>query len=308
MSLDHLAAMAIFAKVVETNSFTAAARALGSSKSAVSKQVAALEDRLGARLLNRTTRRLALTEIGVAFYDRCSRLVAEAEEAELEVTRMTAEPRGELRINAPYSFGINHVAPRLGGFLAAHPAVSIDLTLDDRYVDLVADGYDLAIRIGNLSDSSLIARKLGMTRVLLVAAPEYWAKHGMPKTPRDLANHECLIYSYRRMGNLWQFGNEAVRVSGRMHANNGDVLRQVAVAGHGVVIMPSFIIWEDLLAGRLVPALPGHEPPPLGIYAVYPHSRHLSAKVRAFVDYLVAEFGELRAYWEVDLPAPAQAG
>jgi DNA-binding transcriptional LysR family regulator len=308
MSLDHLAAMAIFAKVVETNSFTAAARALGISKSAVSKQVAALEDRLGARLLNRTTRRLALTEIGVAFYDRCSRLVAEAEEAELEVTRMTAEPRGELRINAPYSFGINHVAPRLGGFLAAHPAVSIDLTLDDRYVDLVADGYDLAIRIGNLSDSSLIARKLGMTRVLLVAAPEYWAKHGMPKTPRDLANHECLIYSYRRMGNLWQFGNEAVRVSGRMHANNGDVLRQVAVAGHGVVIMPSFIIWEDLLAGRLVPALPGHEPPPLGIYAVYPHSRHLSAKVRAFVDYLVAEFGELRAYWEVDLPAPAQAG
>src|SRR5690606_19811493 len=204
--------------------------------------------------------------------------------------------------------GINHVAPRLGGFLAAHPAVSIDLTLDDRYVDLVADGYDLAIRIGNLSDSSLIARKLGMTRVLLVAAPEYWAKHGMPKTPRDLANHECLIYSYRRMGNLWQFGNDAVRVSGRMHANNGDVLRQVAVAGHGVVIMPSFIIWEDLLAGRLVPALPGHEPPPLGIYAVYPHSRHLSAKVRAFVDYLVAEFGELRAYWEVDLPAPAQAG
>jgi DNA-binding transcriptional LysR family regulator len=297
MSLDHLAAMAIFAKVVETKSFTAAARDLGISKSAVSKQVSGLEDRLGARLLNRTTRRLALTEIGAAFYDRCSRLVAEAEEAELEVTRMTAEPRGELKVNVPFSFGISHVAPKLCGFLQQHPGVSLDITLDDRYVDLVADGYDLAIRIGNLADSSLIARKLATTRVLLVASPEYWAKRGMPQAPRDLANHECLIYSYRRMGNVWQFGTETVRVSGRVQANNGDVLRQAAVAGHGVVVSPSFIVWEDMQAGRLVPALEAYEPPPLGIYAVYPHSRHLSAKVRAFVDYLAAQYGE-QPYWE----------
>lgn len=308
MSLDHLAAMAIFARVVEAKSFTAAARALGISKSAVSKQVSALEDRLGARLLNRTTRKLALTEIGAAFYDRCSRLVAEAEEAELEVTRMMAEPRGELKVNAPYSFGISHVAPRLCGFLSAHPGVSIDLTLDDRYVDLVADGYDLAIRVGNLADSSLIARKLGATRVQLVASPDYWASRGMPKAPRDLADHECLIYSYRRLGNVWQFGGETVRASGRMQANNGDVLRLVAVAGHGVAILPSFIIWEDVRAGRLVPALQGYEPPPLGIYAVYPHSRHLSAKVRAFVDYLATQYGE-RSYWETDAsPAEPQTG
>ena len=308
MSLDHLAAMAIFARVVETKSFTAAARALGISKSAVSKQISALEDRLGARLLNRTTRRLALTEIGAAFYDRCSRLVAEAEEAELEVTRMMAEPRGELKVNAPYSFGINHVAPRLASFMAANPAVCVDLTLDDRYVDLVADGYDLAIRIGNLADSSLIARKLGSTRVQLVAAPGYWARRGMPKSPHDLVDHECLIYSYRRLGTLWQLGSEAVRISGRMQANNGDVLRRVAVAGHGVALLPSFIIWEDVRAGRLVPALEGHEPSPLGIYAVYPHSRHLSAKVRAFVDYLAGQYGE-RAYWEPDAaPAEPQGG
>ncbi|MGF1625007.1 MAG: LysR family transcriptional regulator [Alphaproteobacteria bacterium] len=305
MSLSHLAAMAIFAKVVETKSFTAAARDLGISKSAVSKQISGLEDRLGARLLNRTTRRLALTEIGAAFYDRCSRLVAEAEEAELEVTRMTVEPRGELRVNAPFSFGLIHVAPKLCGFLSMHPGVSLDLTFDDRFVDLVADGYDLAIRIGNLADSSLIARKLATTRVLLVAAPAYWAARGVPASPQALADHECLIYSYRQTGNVWQFGNETVRVSGRVRANNGDALRQAAVAGHGIAVLPSFIVWEDVLAGRLVPALHAYEPLPLGIYAVYPHSRHLSAKVRAFIDYLAAQYGD-HAYWEdgSDLLAP----
>lgn len=308
MSLDHLAAMAVFAKVVETKSFTAAARELNLSKSAVSKQVSGLEDRLGARLLNRTTRRLALTEIGAAFYDRCSRLVAEAEEAELEVTRMSSEPRGELRVNVPFSFGLAHVAPILSGFVNAHPAVSLDLTLDDRFVDLIADGYDLAIRIGNLSDSSLIARKLATTQLLVVAAPDYWSRRGVPKTASDLNDHDCLLYSYQRVSNVWQFGGETVRIRGRVQANSGDVLRQVAVAGHGIAILPSFIVWQDVLAGRLIPALRGSEPAPVGIYAVYPHSRHLSAKVRAFVDYLAQQFGE-RPYWEACVAADqAQSG
>ena len=297
MSLDHLAAMAIFAKVVETKSFTAAARELGLSKSAVSKQVSALEDRLGARLLNRTTRRLALTEVGAAFYDRCSRIVAEADEAELAVTHMTAEPRGELRVNIPFSFGQRHVAPLLCEFMRTYPEVSIDVTLEDRYVDLIADGYDLAIRVGNLTDSSLIARKLASTRPLVVASPDYWAQHGKPLHPRELADHQCLIYTYQRMGNVWQFGEETVRVNGRMHANNGDVLRMAAVDGHGVAVTPDFIIWQDVREGRLEVALEDYELPPFGIYAVYPHSRHLSPKVRAFVDFLVGKYGE-HAYWE----------
>ncbi|MEZ5670361.1 MAG: LysR family transcriptional regulator [Alphaproteobacteria bacterium] len=301
MSMDNLAAMAVFAKVVEANGFSAAARDLGLSKSAVSKHVSRLEDRLGARLLNRTTRRLALTEIGEAFYERCTRLVAEAEEAELAVTRMSAEPSGMLRVNMPFSFGSLHVVPSLCGFMGAYPRVNVQVTLDDRYADLVADGYDLAIRIGELDDSSLIARRLAITRPKLVASPAYWARHGVPRVPADLSAHECLVYTYLRRGPLWRFGDQAVRIAGRLQANNGDVLRQAALAGHGVALLPSFIVWRDLHEGRLVPALEAYCEDPLGIYAIYPHSRHLSAKVRAFIDFLAARFGE-RPYWEEVTP------
>ncbi len=289
--MDNLAGMTVFARVVETNSFTEAARRLGMSKAAVSKQVSKLEERLGARLLNRTTRRLSLTEVGAAFYERCARIVAEAEEAELAVSRLNATPRGTLKIDAPVNFGMQYLAPLLPSFMLRHPELRVDMTFNDRFVDLVEEGCDLAVRIGQLPDSSLVARKLAETRSVICAAPSYWDRHGRPREPADLAGHDCFAYSYLATGNEWRLkgpaGEVAVRTSGSLTANNGDVLRQAAVGGLGVVAMPVFIVCDDLRSGRLEPVLRDYEPPTRGIYAVYPHNRHLSAKVRAFIDHLV---------------------
>ena len=289
--MDNFTGMAVFARVVEANSFTEAARRLGMSKAAVSKQVSKLEERLGARLLNRTTRRLSLTEVGAAFYERCARIVAEAEEAELAVTRLNATPRGTLRIDAPVNFGMQYLAPLLPPFMLQHPDLRVDMSFNDRFVDLVEEGCDLAVRIGQLPDSSLVARKLAETRSVICAAPSYWDRHGRPHDPSELAIHDCFAYSYLATGSEWRLqgpaGNVAVRVSGSLAANNGDVLRQAAVAGLGVVAMPVFIVCDDLRDGRLEPVLRDWEPATRGIYAVYPQNRHLSAKVRAFVDHLV---------------------
>lgn len=289
--MDNLSGMAVFAQVVEARSFTGAARRLGISKAAVSKQVSRLEERLGARLLNRTTRRLSLTEVGAGFYERCARIVADAEEAELAVTRLNETPRGTLRVDAPVNFGMQYLAPLLPPFMLANPELKVDVSFNDRFVDLVDEGHDLAIRIGQLPDSSLIARKLGESGSVICAAPAYWERHGRPSRPADLANHNCFAYSYLATGHEWRLrgpeGDVAVRVSGSLTANNGDMLRQAAVAGLGVVATPLFIACDDLRAGRLEPVLGEYEQPRRGIYAVYPHNRHLSAKVRAFVDYLV---------------------
>ncbi|MDH3231391.1 MAG: LysR family transcriptional regulator, partial [Alphaproteobacteria bacterium] len=253
--MDNFTGMAVFARVVEANSFTEAARRLGMSKAAVSKQVSKLEERLGARLLNRTTRRLSLTEVGAAFYERCARIVAEAEEAELAVTRLNATPRGTLRIDAPVNFGMQYLAPLLPPFMLQHPDLRVDMSFNDRFVDLVEEGCDLAVRIGQLPDSSLVARKLAETRSVICAAPSYWDRHGRPGDPSDLANHDCFAYSYLATGSEWRLqgpgGEVAVRVSGSLAANNGDVLRQAAVAGLGVVAMPVFIVCDDLRKGRL---------------------------------------------------------
>lgn len=292
--MNDLEGMAVFAEVVEARSFTGAAAKLGMSKAAVSKKISRLEDRLGARLLNRTTRRLSLTEIGAAFYERCARIVAEAEEAELAVTRLHATPRGTLRVDAPHSFGVRYLAPLLPEFMARYPDLSVDITFNDRFVDLVDEGFDLAIRIAHLPDSSLIARKLAESRRVVCAAPEYWARHGRPARPADLAAHNCLGYSYLATRNEWRFagpdGPFAVRVSGTLASNNGDVLRQAAAGGLGVILTPVFMACDDLRAGRLEPVLAEFEDAPQGIHAVYPHNRLLSAKVRAFVDYLVGAF------------------
>jgi DNA-binding transcriptional LysR family regulator len=293
--------MAVFARVVEAHSFTAAARQLGMSKSAVSKAVAGLEDRLGARLLNRTTRRLSLTEIGQAFYERSARVVAEAEEAELAVTRLQATPRGRLRVSAPVSFGIRHLGPALPDFMARCPEVRLDIDFADRFVDLVDEGYDLAVRIGHLPDSSLVARRLAESRLVVCAAPGYWDRRGRPERPQDLAGHDCLTYAYHPNPSEWPFqgpeGRIAVRVDGGLRTNNGDVSLQAALAGLGVVRLPTFIVGCDLAAGRLEAVLAAYEVPPVGVYAVYPHNRHLSAKVRAFVDFLAERFGR-QAAWE----------
>jgi DNA-binding transcriptional LysR family regulator len=299
--MDKLTGMAVFARVVEARSFSAAATQLGMSRSAVSKAIAGLEDRLGARLLNRTTRRLALTEIGQAFYERCARIVAEAEEAELAVSRLQATPRGTLRVAAPVSFGTLHLAPALPDFMVRHPDLRVEIDLADRIVDLIEEGYDLALRIAALPDSSLVARRIADNHMVVCAAPSYWRRRGRPSEPRELARHACITYAYHRTPNEWPFagpdGRFTVRVDGPLMSNNGDLSLAAALAGLGVVALPCFLCGSDLAAGRLEQVLGAWMPPPTGIHAVYPHGRHLSAKVRAFVDFLVERFGPEPA-WE----------
>jgi DNA-binding transcriptional LysR family regulator len=306
MALEHLTAMAVFARVVEEGSFSDAARALGLSKSAVSKQVGRLEDRLGVRLLNRTTRRLSLTEAGTAFYEGCRQLVADAEAAEQAVTHLASAPRGTLRVNAPMSFGQLHVAPALPDFLARYPDLGLEMQLNDRTVDLVEEGYDLAIRIGRLPDSSLIARRLAPMRRVVCAAPAYLDRHGRPQHPRELAHHECLIYSYLSWGREWRFkgadGEIRVPIAGRLEMNNGDALLAAAREGHGVLLLPSFLVADELRAGTLEPILTDWCGEEAGaVYAVFPAGRNLSPKVRVFVDFLAERFGS-RPYWDRELP------
>lgn len=296
MTLDKLAHMAVFAKVVEAEGFTAAASQLGMSKSAVSKAVTALEERLGARLLNRTTRRLSLTEVGRAFYERSARVVSEAEEAELAVTHLQERPRGTLRINAPVSFGILHLACALPVFMRAHPEIRVDAEFTDRYVDLVDEGFDVVVRIAaELPDSSLIARRLAENEMVVCASQAYWARAKRPGRPQDLAAHACLTYAYNRNPTEWPFSDGgrrfAVKVGGPLQTNNGDVLLRAALAGLGVVRLPRFIAGPHLASGALEAVLQAFAPSPASIFAVYPHNRHLSAKVRAFVDFLIERFG-----------------
>jgi DNA-binding transcriptional LysR family regulator len=294
--MDRVTSLSVFVKVVEGSSFAAAARHFGLSPAMVSKHINALEERLGARLLNRTTRQVSPTEIGREFYERATRILADLDEAEQAASALQATPKGLLRLNGPLSFGIRHLAPAIVDYLAACPEAEIDVTLSDRVVDLVNEGFDLAIRIARLADSSLIARRIAPCRIVACAAPAYLEKHGAPRRPADLAAHNCLGYSYATSRNEWRFtgpnGAESVRVVGRLNANNGDVLRLAAVRGEGIVVQPTFLIGDDLASGELVSILPGFVPDELAIQAVYPHSRHLSVKVRSFIDFLVARFGQ----------------
>jgi DNA-binding transcriptional LysR family regulator len=298
--MDRLQSMAAFLKVAELGSFSAAAGQLGWSKSAVSKHVAGLEERLGVRLLNRTTRRLALTEVGEGYRDWCARIVQEVEEAEQEAGRHGAEPRGRLKVNAPMSFGILHLAPLLPEFLARHPLVEIDLTLNDRVIDLLEEGFDVAVRIGQPRDSSLIARRLAAATFVCAASPAYLARAGTPQHPADLHAHNCLRYTYRRSPDAWEFEREgerqAVRLHGTFCANNGDVLRTAALDGLGIVILPDFILGDDVAAGRLVRVLAEWRLPSNPIQAVWPPQRHPSPKLRAFVDFLAQRLAE-RCPW-----------
>ena len=290
--MDRLSEMEAFVRVVDLGGFTDAARKMGLSKSAVSKHVASLEDRLGARLLNRTTRRVSPTEIGLAFYDRAIRVLAEAEEADAMVSTMQDAPRGELRISAPFSFGIRALAPAVSDFLNRYPDISVHMVLDDRFVELVAEGFDLAIRIGDLPDSSMRARKLADTMVHLVASPAYIERMGMPATVQDLANHNLLHYSNLSSGNVWRLngpgGQERqIRAVGRLTINNGDALRLAAMEGLGLAMLPDFILGDALETGQLVEVLPEARRAPLGIYAVYPQGRFPQPKLRAFIDHMV---------------------
>ena len=293
--MDRFNALRVFAQVVESGGFSRAAERLELSTTAVSRQVADLEAHLQTRLLNRTTRRLSLTESGQAFYGRAVQLLHDLQEAEQEASKAAITPRGTIRLTASVNFGTRQVAPAIAGFLARHPDVKFDVQLSDRIVDLVEEGFDLAIRIGGAGSENLVARKLGETRLVLCASPEYLRRHGAPATPQDLARHNCFTYEYAAPRNQWPFrgrdGREGpVRISGTVHSNSGDLNAALAARGAGVAYEPDFIVDDELRAGRLVALLPDYTVPLSPIYAVYPTRKHLSAKVRLFVDYLAARF------------------
>jgi DNA-binding transcriptional LysR family regulator len=293
--MDRIDSMAVFAKVVASRSFSGAARELQLSQAVVSKHVRSLEDWLGARLLNRTTRRLSVTEIGAFVYERGGRIVEEIEKIQREAGALQTSPRGLLRVAAPVSFGVTYLGPALADYLERYPEVSLDLTVSDAFVDLVAGGFDMAIRIGQLEDSSLMARRLAPIRFVLCAAPSYLKRHGTPERPEDLARHECVYYSYRTPPGEWRLtgpsGEISVRIAGRLKANNGNVLRGAILAGRGIGLAPTFVVGDDLAAGLLRPLLPDYPPVPTEMSAIYPPGRHLSIMVRSLIDFLAARFG-----------------
>ena len=300
--MDNLADIAVFVRVVQRGSFTLAADELQISRAAVSKYVSRLEERLGARLMQRTTRRLSLTEAGAALFEASRGALERIEEAEGAIARFQSEPRGRLRVSAPMSFGILHLGPILAEFAREHPLVMLDLAFDDRYVNLVEEGFDVALRIGKLADSALVARKLAATRLVVCAAPSYLAEHGEPEVPEDLAAHNCLLYSYLATANVWRFtatdGREIpVAVGGNLRANNGIVEAEAAVAGMGILMTPTFYVGPLIRAGKLKRILCAYRGPEIGIHAVYPQRSHVPPKVRAFVDFLARRFGR-KPDWE----------
>ncbi|MDK6076490.1 LysR family transcriptional regulator [Massilia varians] len=293
---DRFEEMRVFAAVVEAGGFTAAAARLGMSKAAVSRHVAELEERLGVRLLHRTTRRLSTTAEGELFHARCRELLDRLEEAEAELGSGSTTAQGVARINVPLSFGLMHLAPLWPRLLERHPGLELDVSLSDRVVDLVDEGYDLAVRIGQLPASSLVSRRLASTRLVACAAPAYLAAHGAPARPAELARHAVIGYSLFASGDTWSFsgpaGEETVKVQPRMRTNNGDTCRAAALAGQGIILQPSFMVGADLAEGRLVELMPGWRSIALGIYAVYPSRKFLAPKVRVIIDFLVEAFAD----------------
>lgn len=283
-----------FLAVVRAGSFVGAAEATGFSKAAVSRHVADLEERLGVRLLHRTTRRLSLTDDGQRFHARAAELIAAMDELETETVSSGGEATGVLRINAPLTFGILHLAPLWPHFTAIHPKVSLDITLNDRLVDLVEEGYDVAIRITTLSDSQLVSRRLATTRVVLCASPGYLAAHGTPVHPHELASHQVLSYSYWTGGDAWRFtgpdGEVEVRVNPRIHTNSGDTCRAAALQDQGIILQPDFLVGPDLSSGALVELMPQYRSIELGIHVVYATRKHLPMKTRHLIDFLVESF------------------
>lgn len=308
--MDRFLALRIFNAVVEEESLIGASRKLALSPSAVSKNLAALEEELGARLLNRTTRRVSLTEAGEAYYERTARLLADLDEADGMVSRMEGAPRGVLRVSAPISFGQRHLAPALPDFRAQHPEVVVQMFLEDRVVDLVAERFDLAIRIANLRDSSLVARKLASNHRKIYAAPDYIARHGLPVTPSDIEQHALVTMppGSPLLDLTLTRGDEvrSLHLLGDIQLNSVEGVLAACLAGGGLAVLPSYMVCDHLIAGRLVPVLPDYTVPDTVIQAVFPSSRHLSIKVRAFIDFMVARFSPMPPWECVDrMPAAA---
>ncbi len=295
--MDRLTEMEAFATVVDQGGFTDAARKMGISKSAVSKHVSSLETRLGARLLNRTTRRVSPTEIGLAYYDRARRVLNDAGEADALVSSMQSAPSGLLRISVATDFGVNHMSPILGDFLVDYPDITVNMVLNNRFVELISEGFDLAIRIGEMEDSSLRARKLTETTKRLIAAPGYFEQFGRPEKIDDLNNHKLLHYSNQSAGNVWKLTapsgeKRQVRTQGWLTVNDGQSLLNACVSGLGIAYLPSFLYADALRQGLVEEAMPELPKETQGIYAVYPPGRYTQPKVRTFIDFLVESFKE----------------
>ena len=303
--MQDLNDMLLFARVVEARGFSEAARRMRSSKSRVSKAVARLEQSLGARLLNRSTRGLSTTEIGAAFYEHCARIADEAVQAAELASRLQSEPRGTLRISAPVAFGRLHVAPALAEYLVRHAGLSVDLTVTDRLVDLVEEGHDVAIRIAREPSLHLVARELAPVRRVICATPAYFRHHGVPATPHELQAHNCLHRTLFGAQAEWRLhgpqGEAAVRIKGSLRIDDDDTLAQAALSGLGIALLPTFIIGGDLQAGRLQAVLGDYVPLERRVYAVHLPNRHLPAKVRAFVELLRERFGPV-PYWDRGVP------
>jgi len=298
--VDRLTSLTVFVRVVDCGGFSAAARRLNMSVATVSNHVQALEERLAVRLLNRTTRRISLTDVGKAYYDRCVNILADLEAADEIAGSLNATPRGTLRLHIGTHLA-RFIAPAISEFVAQHPAVSVQLTMGEVTVDIVDEGFDLAVHPLRPQNSSLICRQLTPWRHVLCAAPAYLDKHGVPQDLTDLTRHNCLRYSHYPFGNDWRFTGPdqkpaSVRVSGNLLTNSGETMRLVALSGEGVLLLPSFIVLEDLRAGALRQLLPTYRPVEFAINAIYPHRDHLPTKVRIFIDLLALHFARHREW------------
>jgi DNA-binding transcriptional LysR family regulator len=305
--LDRVTGMQVFSRVAGLGSLTGAAHALGMSQTMATKHVAALEERLGVKLLHRTTRKITLTEAGRRYLESVERILAEVEEAEATAAAERVEVTGMLRVNAPVSFGIREIAPLMADFAERHPALSIDMGLNDRVVDLIEEGWDVAVRIGRIQNQTMIVRRVARCRTLVAGSAAYLARRGTPTTVADLSSHNCLGYTLSSVlgPHRWVFGADgetAVAISGNLQASNGDALVAAAVAGQGLIYEPTFLVGEEIRAGRLVAIRLDHPPIELaGVFAVYPSNRRPPAKVRAFVDFLAERYGSVPP-WDRELP------
>ena len=302
--MGQLEDMNLFIRVVEAGGISRAAEQMDIAKSAVSRRLAELEARVGARLINRTTRTSSMTEAGKGYYERATKVIDDV----AELNAITADSRcaleGTIRLAAPLSFGLAHLAPAIDIFVKEHPEINIDINFSDRQIDLIEEGFDLAFRIADLKDSTLIAKKISPIRLVLCASPGYLKEYGIPKTPKELKNHRCLQYSLTGTSSLIltnKNGKEhQVKLPAKMSANNGDFLRDMAIAGHGILATPTFIAWKAIATGDLVPILSDYKLPQTNAYAVYPQTRYLSQRTRVLIDFLADRFGD-NPYWDQNM-------
>ncbi len=294
--MDKVTSMKVFSAVARNGSFSDAARKLNISKAMASKHVQYLEQHLGVRLFNRTTRKLNLTDVGLAYFEKVDAILAEIEETELAVSQLNSEPRGRLKIMAQPSFGAFHLSRALSSYMARYPDVQTQLELSNRIPDLVEDGIDVAFHVGELDDSMVVARKIASARRVVCASPDYLAERGRPEKPEELTDHNCMIYSPRTPLYEWEFMDQVIRVTGDIQCNDGDALRIAAIQGCGLAQLPTYMVGLDIQAGRLNALLEEYEPARLPVYAMYNHRKYLSAKIKTFIDYMY-ELYQPEAYW-----------